>query len=184
MSLEREHQPAKATACQPVAGRERASGQTGSVRILRLGHLGLLLTGLVCALVLGAPAPVAVAERVSAATNPACSVLDDRAGSAKFMAEIGADERSGNVAAMKQLFLTLASAMQKAATVGPLKSAPASVQGAAKTVAKDVPTLEKAIAKATTEPELLSALEAMGKTPGVSKAESTLNSYADSVCGG
>jgi hypothetical protein len=147
-------------------------------------RVGLLLAGSACVSgFLVASVSVASASRQETVTNPACSVLDDTAGSAKFLAQIAQDERTNNLPAMKQLFLTLVTDMQKLPSYGPLRSAPASVQAAMTTVAHAEPQLKTLIEKATTEPKLLSALAAMGSAPGVSKAETTINKYAVSICG-
>lgn len=115
-----------------------------------------------------------------------CSYLNDSAGSTKFTSAMVADEKSGNVAAMKQLFLNLANAIEKASASGDaaLRSAPANVQAAIKTIGGAVPQLKTGIGNATTEPQLLSAFGALGSTPGIASAEMTLSKYSIAHCGG
>jgi len=132
------------------------------------------------------PKPKHKKAKPVASSASVCSYLNDSAGSAKFTSEIGADEKSGNFTAMKQLFLNLASAMEKASGSGDaaLRSAPANVQAAIKTIGSAVPQLKTAIGNATTESQLLLAFGAMGSTPGISSAEKTLSAYSVAHCGG
>jgi hypothetical protein len=124
----------------------------------------------------------------SASSTPsaACSVLDNSLAGAKFDKQIAADEKSKNVAAMKQLFLNLANDIEKLSSPIPaaLKSTPASVQAAIKTIGRATPQLKTAIEKATTESQLIAAFGVWGRAAGVSKAETTLNSYISSACKG
>jgi hypothetical protein len=161
-------------------------------------RFGLVLAALACtAGFLVASASAASASHHKTATHKAkpktapnsaslCSYLNDSAGSAKFSAAILADEKSGNVAATKQLFLNLANAIEKAAAPGDaaLRSAPANVQAAIKTIGGAVPQLKTAIGNATTETQVLSAFGVLGATPGVASAEVTLSQYSIAHCGG
>jgi hypothetical protein len=163
-----------------------------------LRHLGLVLAGLACAAgFLIASGSAASASHHKTATHKAkpktvpssaslCSYLNDSAGSAKFGAAILAGEKSGNVAATKQLFLTLANAIEKSAAPGDaaLRSAPANVQAAIKTIGGAIPQLKTAIGNATTETQVLSAFGVLGATPGVASAEVTLSQYTIAHCGG
>jgi hypothetical protein len=163
-----------------------------------LRRLGLVLVGLACtAGVLVVSGSAASASQHKTATHKAkpktvpssgslCSYLNDSAGSAKFGAAILADEKSGNVAATKQLFLNLANAIEKAAAPGDaaLRSAPSNVQAAIKTIGGAIPQLKTAIGNATTETQVLSAFGVLGATPGVASAEVTLSKYTIAHCGG
>jgi hypothetical protein len=133
-----------------------------------------------------APASVATAStQKSTKPLPAiCSYLDDQAGSAKFLAQVGKDIKSHNLGALKKLFIDLVNSVEKMATSSAVRSAPANVQAAVKTVAHSMPTIKADIDKATTMSQLEKVLVSMGKAPGAQAAEHVLNKYADAVCGG
>ena len=147
-------------------------------------RLVLVATGLACALGVLVIAP----SLASASSKPisACSILNNSLAGAKFSQQIAADEKSKNVAAMKSLFLNLANEIGRISSPMPaaLKSTPVSVQAAIKTIGRATPQLKSAIVKATTETALLSAFGVWGHIAGVSKAETTLNSYVTTTCRG
>jgi hypothetical protein len=125
----------------------------------------------------------AVAKVTGGSTASLCGLLDNSAGSAKFESEIEADIESGNFAATKQLFVSLSQDMQKLAASGVFSGAPANVQAAIKTIETVVPQLNTALGNATNMQQLTAAFEAMGSTPGIAAAETTLGSYSTAHCG-
>jgi hypothetical protein len=152
---------------------------TGIVR-----RLGLLSAGLACmsGILVVSPSLASASSKPSAA----CSVLVNSLAGAKFQKQMATDEKSKNVAAMKQLFLNLANDMGKLSAPIPaaLKSTPASVQAAIKTIGSATPQLKTAIEKATTETQLIAAFGVWGRAAGVAKAETTLNNYISATCKG
>jgi hypothetical protein len=142
-----------------------------------------LVAGLACTLAyLVVPAPVALA---STHKSPAiCRYLDDQVGSAKFTAAVGKDIKAKNFKALKELFLDLFNSIEKLSTTSAVRSAPADVRAAVKTIAHSVPLVKADIDKSTSIMGLLKVLESVGKTPGVHQAEDVLNNYANAVCGG
>ncbi len=80
--------------------------------------------------------------------------------------------------------LYLVDSVETMSTSSAVRSTPAAVQAAIKTVAHSDLTIKTQIKKATTIAELLKVLENMGKAPGVQAAEKVLGNYAGSVCGG
>jgi len=97
-----------------------------------------------------------------------------------------ADEESKNVAGMRKLFVNLINDAEKLSTYIPtaLKSAPANVKAAIKTIGREYPQLKTALGKATTESELLQAFVAFGRIPAVASAEKTLGNYVSATCKG
>jgi len=147
-----------------------------------LRRLGVIVAGLACTSALFVVSP----SLASASSSSACSILDNSLAGAKFDAKIAADEKSHNVAAMKTLFVNLATDIEKLSSPMPaaLKSTPASVQAAIKTIGGAAPKLKAALEKATTETELIAAFGVWGKAAGVAAAETTLNHYTSSACKG
>jgi hypothetical protein len=162
-------------------GARRGLRATGGRQRLRA-----VLAGLACTVaLLVAPASVATATQKSTKPVPAiCRYLDDQAGSAKFLAQVGKDIKSHDLGALKKLFIDLVNSVENMATSSAVRSAPASVQAAVKTVAHSMPAIKAEIDKATTMSQLEKVLVSMGKAPGVQAAEHVLNKYANAVCGG
>jgi hypothetical protein len=155
-------------------------GRSSTDTLMR--RLGLALATLACtAGVIAVPPSLASA---SSKPSAACSILSNSLAGAKFDEQIAADERSKNVAAMKTLFVNLASDIGRLSSPMPaaLKSTPASVQAAIKTIGGAAPKLKSALEKATTETELIGAFGAWGKEAGVAAAETTLNHYTSTAC--
>lgn len=146
-----------------------------------------VLAGLVCtAATLLGPLPIASASTPQAAkAKPAiCKYLDDQAGSQTFLAAMAKDIKARNFKALQALLLSLVDSVETMSTSSDVRSTPAAVQAAIKTVAHSELTIKTQIGKATTIAELLKVLENMGKAPGVRGAEKVIGNYADSVCGG
>jgi hypothetical protein len=80
--------------------------------------------------------------------------------------------------------LNLVDSVETMSTSSVVRSTPADVQAAIKSVAKSDLTVKAQIEKATTILELEKVLETMGKAPGVHSAEEVINKYAVAVCGG
>ncbi len=170
------------------SGRKGAGLHQKTIRVPH--HLGAVLLGLACTLA-SVAFLVALPSVASASTQkptkpvPAiCSFLDDQAGSAQFLAQVGKDMKSHDVTALKELFLSLVNSVEKVSNSAAVRSAPASVQAAIKTVAHSMPTIKADIEKAATMSELEDVLSSMGKASGVQGAEHVLNNYANAVCGG
>jgi hypothetical protein len=171
-----------------IAGTDR-SGRGGPRRGLRAAgvrrRFGVVLVGLACTPALLLVQPSVASASSHKPTKPAiCSYLDDQAGSAKFLTQVGKYEKTHNFTGLKDLFLNLVNSVEKMSTSSAVRSAPANIQAAIKTVADSEPTIKAAIDKATTFPELDRVLVSMGKAPGVHSAENVLNKYANTVCGG
>jgi hypothetical protein len=132
------------------------------------------------------PLPIASAStpQVAKAKPAICKYLDDQSGSQKFLAAVGKDIKAHNFKAMQALLLYLVDSVETMSTSSEVRSTPAAVQAAIKTVAHSDLTIKTQIGKATTITELLKVLENMGKGPGVQGAEKVLNNYADAECGG
>ena len=146
-----------------------------------------LLAGLVgTAATLVGPLPIASASTPQVAkTKPAiCKYLDDQAGSQTFLAAVAKDIKAKNFKALQALLLSLVDDVETMSTSSAVRSTPAAVQAAIKTVAHSDLTIKSQIEKATSITELLKVLENMGKAPGVQGAEKVIGNYADSVCGG
>ncbi len=166
---------------------ERRSARRGLRATGVLRCLAAAFAGLACTLAsLVAPASAASGStHKSTKPLPAiCSYLNDQAGSAKFLEQVENDMKSHNFTALKKLFVSLVNSVEKMSTSSAVRSAPANVQAAIKTVAHSMPTIKAQIGKATTMSELEKVLESMGKAPGVQSAENVLNKYAVAVCGG
>src|SRR5579863_6315018 len=107
--------------------------------------LGLLRVGLACTLAsLIAPTSIASAS-AHKSTKPVpaiCSSLDDQAGSMKFLAQFENDMKSHNFTALKELILNLVNSIEKMSASSAVRSAPASVQAAIKTVAHSMPAIK------------------------------------------
>jgi hypothetical protein len=150
-------------------------------------RLAVVSAGMACTLAF----PVATASVASASIQkpsktlpPICRYLNDQAGSAKFLLQVGNDFKARDVPGLKALFLNLVSSEEKLSTSSAVKSAPANIQAAIKTVAHSMPAIKAQIDKAGTMLQLEAVLTSMGKAPGVQGAENVLNKYADAVCGG
>ncbi len=146
-----------------------------------------VLAGLVwSAATLVGPLPIASATtpQVAKAKPAICKYLDDQAGSKTFTTAVGKDIKTHNFKALQALLLYLVDSVETMSTSSAVRSTPAAVQAAIKTVAHSDLTIKTQIKKATTIAELLKVLENMGKAPGVQAAEKVLGNYAGSVCGG
>jgi hypothetical protein len=150
-------------------------------------RLVTVIAGVGCTVAsLVAPQSIASASTPQVAKpQPAiCKYLDDQSGSVTFTTEFGKDIKTKNFEALQALLLNLVDSVEKMSTSGAVRSAPASVQAAIKTVAKSDLTVKSQIEKATTISGLEKILLSMGKAPGVHSAEDVLGKYADAVCGG
>lgn len=156
--------------------------QPRAIRMPR--RLGLVLAGLACAsgMLVVSPSLASASSKSSAA----CSVLSNGVAGAKFRQQIVADEESKNVAGMRKLFVNLINDAEKLSSYIPtaLKSTPANVKAAIKTIGREYPQLKTALGKATTESELLEAFVVFGRIPAVASAETTLGNYVSATCKG
>ncbi len=146
-----------------------------------------VLAGLVwSAATLVGPLPIASATtpQVAKAKPAICKYLDDQSGSKTFLSAVAKDIKAHNFKALQALLLYLVDSVETMSTSSAVRSTPAAVQAAIKTVAHSDLTIKTQIKKATTIAELLKVLENMGKAPGVQAAEKVLGNYAGSVCGG
>jgi hypothetical protein len=146
-----------------------------------------VFAGLVCtAATLVGPLPIASAStpQVAKAKPAICKYLDDQAGSKTFLTAVAKDIKAKNVKALQALLLSLVDDVETMSTSSAVRSTPAAVQAAIKTVAHSDLGIKTQIGKTTTIAELLKVLENMGKAPGVQGAEKVIGNYSDSVCGG
>jgi hypothetical protein len=113
-----------------------------------------------------------------------CKYLDDQTGSQTFTTALGKDIKTHNFKALQAVLLDLVDSVEKMSTSSAVRSTPANVQAAIKTVAKSDLTVKAQIEKASTISELEKILGTMGSAPGVHSAEDVISKYANSACGG
>lgn len=121
----------------------------------------------------------------SSSAKSVCSFLDNEAGSAKIASAVESAEQSGNFASAKQTLLDLFDQIAKDApsAEADLRSAPANVQAAFKTMISYDAQFQTALENATSFSQLGSAFASLGNNPTLQAASSTVGSYATSLCG-
>ena len=115
-----------------------------------------------------------------------CTFLDDQAGSSHIASAMESAIESGNFASAQSTLLNLFSLIAKDAPTAEaaLKSAPANVQAAFKTMISFDAQFKTAIAGATSFAGLGMALASLGQNPALQSASTTVGNYASEKCGG
>jgi hypothetical protein len=155
-------------------------------KVVRRGVVAVL-AGLTCAvapLVAALPTASASTPQVAKPQPAICKYLNDQAGSQTFASELGKDIKDKNFNAFQALLLSLVDGVEKMSTSRAVRSTPAAVQAAIRTVAHSDLTVKSEIEKSTTISDLERILTAMGNAPGVHSAENVINKYANQECEG
>jgi hypothetical protein len=125
-------------------------------------------------------------KEASKPSSSACSFLDDQNGGAKLAATMEQAIASGNFASAKQTLLTLFDTIGKdgSAAENVMRSAPANVQTAFKTMINLDSQIKTALQNSTSFQQMEQSFATIGQNPTLQSATTTVGNYADSLCGG